>query len=202
MKTMHRNPSLIPLVAATLLAGGNCLATSSTAAPVPAAAATAAQPAEAPKPAMSAAECVVWNRERSFAASVEHHDAAAFADHVHAQAAFNAGSPEPAHGRAAVVDNWKEIIEGKDIKLRWSPGIVTIGGDGSMAISRGPSWLENLRPDAKSHWKIGEFISTWVRDKDGQWRVLFDAGTAPMHPATPEEVAKLVASIPKECPQG
>lgn len=173
---------------------------------LPAAAATpppanpAPPPAEA-RPAMTAAECVVWNRERSFAASVEQHDAAAFADHVHAQAAFDAGSPEPVHGRQAVVEDWKGIIEGKAFELRWSPGIVTIGGDGGLAISRGPSWMKDLRPNAKSPWRIGEFISTWIRDKDGQWRVLFDAGAAPMHPATAEEVAKLVASIPKECPR-
>jgi ketosteroid isomerase-like protein len=149
---------------------------------------------------MTAAECVVWNRERSFAASAEHHDTAAFADHVHEQAAFDAGSPEPIHGRQAVVDGWKPVIEGKLFQLGWSPGIVTIGGDGSLAISRGPSWMKDLRPAAKSRYRIGEFISTWVRDKDGKWRVLFDAGTGPMHAATADEVARLVASMPKECP--
>jgi ketosteroid isomerase-like protein len=150
---------------------------------------------------MSAAECIVWNRERSFAASVEHHDAAAFADHVHAQAAFSAGSPQPTHGRAAIVADWKDIIEGKQIKLGWSPGIVTIGGDGSLAISRGPSWIEDLRPNPKQQYRIGEFISTWIRDSDGQWRVLFDGGAAPMHAATADDVAKLVAALPKECPR-
>ncbi|HEY2344433.1 MAG TPA: DUF4440 domain-containing protein [Xanthomonadaceae bacterium] len=153
------------------------------------------------KAAMSAAECEVWNRERSFAASVANHDATAFADHVHLLAAFDAGSPEPIHGRAAVVDGWKDIIAGKAIKLGWSPGIVTIGGDGSLAISRGPAWIENLQPDAKQRYRIGGFISTWIKDKDGQWRVLFDGGGAPMHPATADEVAKLIASLPKECPR-
>ena len=173
-------------------------------APPAAAPAPAAQPAPAAPPAakMTAAECEVWNRERSFAASVEHHDATAFADHVHEQAAFAAGSPEPVHGRAAVVEDWKGIIEGKDFELRWSPGIVTIGGDGSLAISRGPSWLKDLRPNPKSPYRIGEFISTWIRDRDGRWRVLFDGGAGPMHPATADDVAKLVASIPKECPRG
>ena len=164
-----------------------------------------AQPAPAPAapPAakMSAAECEVWNRERSFAASVEHHDAVAFADHVHAQAAFGAGSTAPTHGRDAVVADWKDIIDGKQFKLRWSPGIVTIGGDGSLAISRGPSWIESESPDSGKHYRIGEFISTWIRDKDGRWRVLFDAGAGPMHAASADDVAKLVASLPKECPR-
>ena len=193
------------------LGAGLLMSVSPLACAAPVAPATAAIPPppkteSTQKPAMSAAECEVWNRERSFAASVEHHDAAAFADHVHAHAAFDAGSPEPIHGRAAVVEGWKGIIEGKQINLGWSPGIVTIGGDGSLAISRGPSWIEDLRPDPKQpdsvkRYRIGEFISTWIRDADGKWRVLFDGGAAPMHAATADDVAKLIASLPKECPQ-
>ena len=175
-----------------------CAVATAFAADKPANPATAASVSHA---GMSVAECDVWNRERSFAASVEHHDTAAFADHVQANAAFDAGSSEPTHGRDAVVAAWKGIIAGTPIKLGWSPGIVTVGGDGNMAISRGPSWIEDMRPEAKSHYRIGEFISTWIKDKDGQWRVLFDGGAAPMHPASIEDVQKLIASLPKECPR-
>jgi ketosteroid isomerase-like protein len=168
--------------------------------PVAATAATAAL-TPFPKATMSAAACVVWDRERSFAASVEHHDAVAFADHVSEHAAFDAGSPQPLLGRDAVVAGWKGIIEGKYFNLHWSPGIVTLGGDGSLAISHGPAWIEDLRPNAKQRFQIGEFLSTWIKDKDGQWRVLFDAGAAPMQPASAEDAAKLIASLPKECPR-
>ena len=194
-------PRQLRAIGAGLLMGVSPLAFAAPVAPATAAIPSPPKTESTPKPAMSAAECEVWNRERSFAASVEHHDAAAFADHVHAKAAFDAGSPEPIHGRAAVVDGWKGIIEGKQIKLGWSPGIVTIGGDGSLAISRGPSWIEDLRPNPKQQYRIGEFISTWIRDTDGTWRVLFDGGAAPMRAATADDVAKLVASLPKECPQ-
>jgi ketosteroid isomerase-like protein len=159
------------------------------------------QPAATPKPAMTAAECVVWNRERSFAASVEHHDAAAFAEHVHAKAVFDASSPEPTRGRDAIVASWKGLIDGKSIKLNWSPGTVAIGGDGGLAVSSGPDWIEDLRPNPKQHYQIGEFSSIWIKDVDGQWRVLFDAGNVPPHAASADDVAKLVASLPKECPQ-
>jgi ketosteroid isomerase-like protein len=195
--------ALLCIVASGFLAASGALAQTHAA---PATAATN-KPAAATPPAatthagMSVAECAVWNRERSFAASVAHHDAVAFADHVHPQAAFDAGSPEPTHGRAAVVSDWKDIIEGKQIKLGWSPGNVTIGGDGSLAISRGPSWIEDLRPNPKQQYRIGEFISTWIKDTDGQWRVLFDGGAGPMHAASAEDIAKLVASLPKECPR-
>ena len=134
--------------------------------------------AQTPKPSMSAAECAVWDRERSFAASVAHHDAAAFAEHVHAKAVFDAGSVESTHGRDAIVASWKGIISGKSLKLGWYPNVVTIGGDGNLAVSRGPDWIEDPRPDAKQHYLIGEFNSIWIKDTDGQWRVLFDDGNA------------------------
>lgn len=169
---------------------------------VAAAAPGAAPPTGAPPRAtMTAAECVVWDRERSFAATVAAHDAKAFAAHVHEQAAFDAGSAEPIHGRAAVAAAWQSIVAGTTIKLRWSPGVVTMGGAGDMAISRGPAWIEDLRPEAKSRYRIGEYISTWVRDRDGQWRVLFDSGVAPMREARADEVARLVGALPARCPQ-
>ncbi|MEO8743087.1 MAG: DUF4440 domain-containing protein [Lysobacteraceae bacterium] len=200
MKTIQ--PIAFPGAALCILLATGATCTTAHAEPAAKASpAATAQPATPKSSGMSAAECDVWNRERSFAASVEHHDTAAFADHVQLNAAFDAGSPEPTHGRDAVVTAWKGIIAGTPIKLGWSPGIVTIGGDGNLAISRGPSWIEDPRPEAKSHYHIGEFISTWIKDKDGQWRVLFDGGAAPMHPASAEDVQKLVASLPKECPR-
>ena len=39
-------------------------------------------------PAYNKAECEVWNREKSFAVSVENHDAKAFAEHIDANAIF------------------------------------------------------------------------------------------------------------------
>ncbi|HEV2606504.1 MAG TPA: hypothetical protein VGT79_00845, partial [Xanthomonadaceae bacterium] len=161
----------------------------------------APSPASPPAAKMSATECEVWNRERSFAASVAHHDAAAFAEHVHVHAAFDASSPEPTRGRDAIVAGWKGIIDGKQIKLGWSPANITLGGDGNLAVSSGPDWIEDLRPSPKQHYQIGEFSSIWIRDTDGQWRVLFDAGNVPPHAASADDVAKLIASLPKECPR-
>jgi ketosteroid isomerase-like protein len=197
--------NLATTVAALSLTMSQLVFAASTAPPAaakPAAAKPAppAAPESKPKLSMSVAECAVWDRERSFAASVEHHDIAAFAEHLHAKAVFDAGSTEPTHGRDAIVASWKGIIDGKTVKLGWSPNVVTIGGDGNLAVSRGPDWIEDPRPNAKQRYQIGEFNSIWIRDADGQWRVLFDDGDAAPHAASADDVAKLVASLPKECP--
>jgi ketosteroid isomerase-like protein len=161
-----------------------------------------AQPVTTSAPArMSAAECEVWNRELGFSRTVETHDAAAFATHVHSGAVFGAGSPAPTRGRAAVVENWKDIIEGRKIVVRWHPGFVSIGGNPDIALSSGPAWIEDLDPNTRQRFSISRFTSTWVKDADGEWRVLFDGSGAPPKAATAEDVAKLVAAQASTCPR-
>jgi ketosteroid isomerase-like protein len=157
---------------------------------------------KAPPPTrMSAAECDVWNRERSFSRTVEAHDAVEFASHLHAGTVFGAGGPAPIRGRAAVVEGWKEIIDGEKFALRWYPGYVSIGSDPDIAVSSGPSWTEDFDPATQQRFSISRYTSTWVRDADGQWRVLFDGTGAPPKAATPEDIRKLVAGLPAACPQ-
>lgn len=159
-----------------------------------------ARPAQA-SAGMSEAECEVWNRELSFSQTVAKHDEAAFTQHVHAGAVFAAGSASPQRGRAAVLEQWRETIEGKAYALRWHPGHVVIGDDPDIALSSGPAWIEDFDPKTTQRWTITRFTSTWVRDKDGQWRVLFDGSGAPPKPATADEVAKLAAAQPAACPR-
>jgi ketosteroid isomerase-like protein len=145
-------------------------------------------------------ECAVWARELSFAQSVADHDAAAFASHVHADAAFGAGRPAPIRGRDAITRRWGGIIEGKTVALAWYPSRVTIGGTGDVAWSSGPALFEDLASGAKERYSLGGFHSVWHRDSDGVWRVLFDDGMEPK-PATPADVAAFRAGRQPVCPK-
>jgi ketosteroid isomerase-like protein len=197
-----------PLIAAAcLLFAASAAAQASTPKPAPVAPAPSAAPAAVaspPPPAplrLSAAECGVWERERSFARSVEAHDAAAFRAHLHTGAAFIAGPGEPTRGADAVVTEWTPIIVGKDDVLRWHPRHVVIGGDPDIAHSRGPYWIENKNPNAAQPYLIGQFVSIWTR-VDGEWKVLFDGGGGGRpEPASAEQVTKLKASLDAECPR-
>ena len=174
----------------------------------------AAQPAAGPPDAdgnptlkveHTARECAVWQREASFARSVERHDTAAFAEHVHPGAVFNAGDPAADRGRDAIVRGWAGIIAGEPLVLRWRPGVVQIGGDPDIALSKGPFILEDLRTGAASRWRVGQFQSVWVRDRtSGVWRVLFDAGTGPPRAVESLEAARryVAANTPLDCPAG
>lgn len=163
----------------------------------PASAPSAPAASAAPPPALhSAAECAVWRRELSFARSVEAHDAKAFASHLHPGAVFNAGSRRPLRGAPTVIEAWAEIVEGKDFVLRWRPGVVNIGGDPDIALSRGPFFSDNPGAPAGERYRVGFFHSVWVRSpSSGEWRILFDGpdGT-PRTVATADEGRAFLAA--------
>ena len=161
---------------------------------------SAAEPAP-PRATMSASECEVWARELSFAQSVADHDAAAFAEHVDADAAFSAESPQPLRGREAIAKAWSSLVAGTPVRLDWYPARVTIAGADDIAVSSGPALIEDPRAGAKPRFRLAGFHSVWHRGADGAWRVLFDDGIAP-RPATDAEVAAFHAGRQPVCPRG
>ena len=130
----------------------------------------------------SSDECAVWRREQAFARSVEAHDARAFQSFLHAGTVFNAGTVDADRGSDEVAKSWAEIVEGKAIALRWRPGIVQIGGEPTIAISRGPYILQRMQAGASTY-RVGMYQTVWVRDgRDGAWRVLFDGSATTGQP--------------------
>jgi hypothetical protein len=130
----------------------------------------------------SADECTVWKREWAFARSVELHDAGAFESFLHAGTVFNVGTADADKGRDTVVKGWAEIVDGKTIALRWRPGIVHIGGEPAIALSRGTFILQRAQAGAQV-FRVGMFQTVWVRDaRDGVWRVLFDGSATTSQP--------------------
>lgn len=159
-----------------------------------------APPSPPPPPPMTAEECAVWQRELSFAQSVDRHDAKAFAEHLHPNALFSAGTAQPTRGADAVAKSWASTIEGKPLILRWRPQFVNIGVEADLAFSRGPYVVEDPRPDAKTRYRKGHFVSVWKKDpRSGVWHVLFDGGGAATGPVDAEEAAKHMAQAPASC---
>ena len=86
--------------------------------------------------------------------------------------------PRPRHRPRS----WAEIVDGKTIALRWRPGVVQIGGEPTIAVSRGPYILQRMR-DGAPVFSVGMYQTVWVRDaKDGVWRVLFDGSATTSQP--------------------
>ncbi len=150
-------------------------------------------------PATDKMACEVWQRELSFARSVQQHDAAAFAGHVMADAIFDANAPQPTRGLAAVRQHWAAFIAGKTQRVDWYPQQVVASGDGTLAYSSGAYLFENPAPGAKPRYVIGRFATVWRRGGDGAWRVAFDGGDAGK-PASDADVATFHAGRRPDCP--
>ncbi|GAA4869513.1 YybH family protein [Luteimonas vadosa] len=154
----------------------------------------------APAPALGEAECQVWARELGFAQSVADHDAEAFAEHVHPQAAFGAKGPRPTRGREAVVAEWAGIISGEPVEVQWYPTMVTVSGDSGVAYSSGPALYRRRDASGETQLALGAFVSVWVRDVDGAWRVLYDDGIRPV-PADAAQAEAFTAGRRIACPR-
>ena len=130
----------------------------------------------------SSDECIVWRRELAFARTVEAHDLRAFQSFLHAGTVFDAGTADADRGSDEVAKGWAEIVEGRTIALRWRPGIVHIGGEPGIALSRGPYILQRLHAGATVY-RVGMYQTIWVRDgRDGIWRVLYDGSATTGQP--------------------
>jgi ketosteroid isomerase-like protein len=150
---------------------------------------------------LSATECEVFERERTFARSVDNHDRKSFIEHVHADAVFGAASPQTQVGRDAIVKAWEGIIEGKGVKLEWRPQYVSSGAGTNVAMSRGPFVL-TLDEKGKTKYAIGQFVSVWVRkDEASPWYVVLDGGGPAPTPATEEKAKQHMAAAPATCPR-
>lgn len=145
------------------------------------------------------ATCEVWQRELSFARSVEHHDAAAFVGHVKQDAIFDANTARPTRGADAISRHWAAIIDGKTVHLSWYPQQVVASADGTLAYSSGTYLLEDPAPAAKPRYTIGRFSTVWQRGSDRVWRVAFDGGDSG-RPASDADATTFRAGRRERCP--
>ncbi|GGA78122.1 hypothetical protein GCM10011521_15610 [Arenimonas soli] len=107
--------------------------------------------------------------ETAFAGSMADRDIEAFASFIAEDAIFQPG-PDSLRGKAAILAAWGKYFEGEQAPFSWRPETVVVLDGGQLAQTKGPV----LDPDGKP---IMEFRSTWRRDPDGRWKVVFDDGT-------------------------
>src|SRR5437667_7554469 len=74
-------------------------------------------------------------------------------------------------GKQEVIAGWSEFFKTAVAPFRWLPERVVTNAAGDLGFSNGPVFDE-------AGVQIGTFTSTWVRQLDGSWKILFDAGSA------------------------
>jgi ketosteroid isomerase-like protein len=75
------------------------------------------------------------------------------------------------HGKQEVIAGWSEFFKPAVAPFRWQPERVVTNAAGDLGFSSGPVFDE-------AGVQVGTFTSTWVRQPDGSWKILFDGGSA------------------------
>jgi ketosteroid isomerase-like protein len=120
-----------------------------------------------PKPDNAKLQDELRATETAFAKTMADRDHAAFATFIADEAVFF-GRKE-LRGKAAIVEAWKSLYEGKDAPFSWRPETVSVLDSGTLGLSSGPVF----GPDGK---QTGTFSSIWRRKADGKWEIIFDKG--------------------------
>ncbi len=106
--------------------------------------------------------------ELAFAKTMADRDHAAFASFIANEAVFLSGG-KPLRGKAAVVEAWKRFYRASKAPFSWKPDHVQVLDSGGLGYSTGPVFDDEGKQFAR-------FYSTWRREPDGAWRIVFDDG--------------------------
>jgi ketosteroid isomerase-like protein len=134
--------------------------------------------------------------ETGFSRAAEAKDLDRFLSFVHPDARFVSG--DVARGREEIGAAWAGAFTEDGPIMRWRPDFVEVSADGKLALSRGPYRSMRVAETGEKQYFWGHFISTWRRDDDGVWQVMFDSGGDDGMEPSEHEIAVLEAE--PECP--
>ncbi|HUD96428.1 MAG TPA: DUF4440 domain-containing protein [Woeseiaceae bacterium] len=112
--------------------------------------------------------------ETGFSRAAESRNLSKFLGFLDEEARFVTG--EVLRGPTEIGAAWSAFFADDGPEIRWRPAIVEVVADGTLAISRGPYRIQGRNADGEKVVSWGTFNSTWRRQSNGAWKVLFDAG--------------------------
>jgi len=130
-------------------------------------------------------------REIGFSRAAEARDAARFETFIDADARFV--GQVVTRGPEAIVTAWAPFFSADGPAIAWRPQFVEVLDNGTLALSRGPYRITGTDAEGLETQRWGTFNSVWRLHDDGQWHVVFDAGSAPDEMPSDEQRALLDA---------
>ncbi|MCU0756931.1 MAG: nuclear transport factor 2 family protein [Xanthomonadales bacterium] len=106
--------------------------------------------------------------ETGFAQSMADRDFERFASYIDDEAVFLNGG-QPLRGKAAILAHWKRYFDAPEAPFAWRPELAEVSAGHSLGSTEGP--VSTLGGQV-----IARFYSTWKRQPDGRWTVIFDNG--------------------------
>jgi len=135
-------------------------------------------------------------QEIAFSRSVETSDLERFTSFIDPDARFV--GDEVLRGPGAVSEAWKVFFDANGPRIKWRPQIVEVLQDEKLALSRGPYQTVVTDGQGKQSESWGTFNSIWRLQLDGEWKVVFDAGSPAVGPM-PDNVKQLLEQS-GDCP--
>ncbi|HKR64055.1 MAG TPA: alpha/beta fold hydrolase [Thermoanaerobaculia bacterium] len=129
-------------------------------------------------PALADAVSDVRATEVAFAKAFADRDKAKFFSFVADDATF--ASARTLRGKQAVIERWSRFFATPEAPFSWTPERVVVTADGMLGLSTGPV----VDTDGVH---VGDYTSTWRKEKDGAWKIIFDSG-GPSPAVLPEHV--------------
>ena len=114
-------------------------------------------------------------REISFSNAAERRDLSAFRSHIDADARFVAATVR--RGVDSITEGWSVFFAPDGPSIKWRPQVVEVLENGTLALSRGPYRVVAKDTEGNAVHSWGTFNSVWRLHDDGEWRVVFDAGS-------------------------
>ena len=134
-------------------------------------------------------------REIAFSKSVEAQDISLFTSFVDKDARFVGDSV--LHGPEAIAEAWSTFFAEGGPDIKWRPQFVEVLEDGELALTRGPYRMITRDEQDVETEQWGTFNSVWRLHEDGEWRVVFDAGSDPNE--TPADEVKALLDQADNC---
>jgi ketosteroid isomerase-like protein len=114
-------------------------------------------------------------REIGFSKSAEERNLEAFRSFIDTDARFVSNTV--LRGVDAVTEAWAVFFTADGPSIKWRPEVVEVLENGELALSRGPYRVIAQDADGNLVENWGTFNSVWRLNDDGEWRVVFDAGS-------------------------
>ena len=139
-------------------------------------------------PSMTSGKVELLALEARFARDVAERGGAGFAAWFADDGVVLSNAQPPVTGKVAIerASRWLPA----DYQLTWSPTDALMGPSGDMGYTWGH--FAGHSRDAHGHERVlsGRYMTVWRKDKDGNWRVVLDAGA--QEPAEAADCCRLV----------
>ncbi len=116
-------------------------------------------------------------REIGFSRSVEIQDHDRFASFIDPDARFVGNKVD--RSREAIAEAWAVFFTGDLPSIKWRPQFVEVLESGDLALSRGPYRIIDKNDQGETTEAWGTYNSVWRLNAEGEWLIVFDAGSFP-----------------------